>query len=271
MPIRHLTDGTTQLSSIDEAFVLAMSGFGTYGLPVALAMTKDAFGKSRPGKAQGYSASQFQGCARKVILQEREQYDEAITDLFWRVKGTLIHAAIEDALAAIPEQMRAHFHSEERLASEVDGIPITGKYDLFYDGDHPIFNRPMLWDHKTTRFCPKEPKLEHIAQTNIYAWLIGKNGQPKPGIIEINYIDGEKAIPFRFEPWSDASVEAYLRRRLAAGLGDAYHHSMLPPRVEKDGWWQCGQNRTNTRYCPFTDRCWPDGIGAENDGWELLP
>lgn len=283
MPLKgFLINGNQE--TFDDAMMLALRGETNMSLPVMASIVASTLGKGRPGPDAGFSASQFSACARKVMLERWEDYWVTPEDLYAMSRGTLIHKVLEDAVSALPAKMKNYFQLEERLHStvsmtlnttgEIIEQKVHGQYDLAYlpMGNPEPFtsgalpDQATLYDHKNTQFIQKQAKPEHVAQVSIYAWLLGKNNWPRPLVGRITYMDNAHSVVYDVKLWSDDTVEVYLEDRLQ-DLVLAERSHVLPARVEEEGRWACGANKTKKSYCPFSATCWPDGIGTPRDGW----
>jgi hypothetical protein len=171
---------------------------------------------------------------------------EDVVDSIWKILGSAAHAIMERADSKDSIQ-------EERLEKEIDGLTISGAFDL-YDG-----KTQELHDYKTTSaysivYNP-EGKPEWIKQMNIYAYLLEEAGFPVKGLKIIAILrdhnsakaaDGGNYPPIpihiiNIPKWDKAEAEAYIKERVALfqsakGLED----DALPPCTPEEMWEKAG-------------------------------
>ncbi len=143
-------------------------------------------------------------CAKRVQWQRDHPYWMDPRHAYAMFRGQIGHAIIEQHHGA------EILLSEERLSTVLDGITLTGKPDAVLDTE-----RRHLDDYKTTRYVPKKPHDHHIAQLNLYAWLLR---QAKNVVIEtasIVYLDMSGVVRLPAPVWSLSQTEACLRERIA--------------------------------------------------------
>ena len=112
--------------------------------------------------ANTWRVTELIGCIRKARLQRTVQYALTPKQAFWMWRGSLIHAMLEDHR---PDEVLL---AEKRLFAKVGKVTLTGKPDALLTGNH-------LADYKSTERLPREPHDHHIAQLNVYAWLLAQN------------------------------------------------------------------------------------------------
>jgi hypothetical protein len=286
MPITQFRDAAGASRSFDDEMLASLRGESTVGLPVLAAIVQGLRANDRPSASAGFSATQFLTCSRKIVLEASFDVSDLPANQYWASRGQTAHRIIEDALAALPAYIRPLFSHEERLYAELPvsyhgesySIGIHGRYDLLYVPPYPnqVFDdprlgdlpgSPILFDHKNTSFAPKkEAKIEHIAQLSIYAWLLFRVRHLVVPAGRINYMDNKRTIEHAVRLWNYENTTQYIEERLSRLL-PAYVDGELPERVGPWGQWQCGANRDKKSYCPFSDQCWPDGVGTEPDGF----
>lgn len=171
-----------------------------------------------------------------------DEITEDVVDSIWKVLGSAAHAIMERSEGK-------QDIVEERLNKEVNGITISGAFDL-YDS-----TTKEIHDYKTTSawtivYNPLG-KDEWVQQQNIYAWLLESIGFPVLGmkIIAIlrdwsegNYTPGGKypEIPIciiNLPKWSKEEVEKYINDRVALYKScQAMKESELPFCDSRDMW-----------------------------------
>lgn len=157
-------DGTPK--SFDQCIGNCREGGCEHPLPILMSMSKE----SDRRQDVGYSASTLSQCPRQFVLGSRNDYYENPDDYYARWMGTLGHLAVESSgpYDGVVQEVR-YSHT-----IQVDGVEmeLSGQPD-WYDS-----NAGGLDDYKYTGYPPKEPREEHKAQLNVYAWLLENNGLP---------------------------------------------------------------------------------------------
>jgi hypothetical protein len=218
----------------------------------------------------GISATALCGCPRQWCLAATTDYHESPADYHARWRGTGVHAMAE-AYGPYPGVIQER---RIRLAvSTPEGVgELTGKPD-WYDAD-----RKYVEDWKSTRTAPKAPYADHIAQVNIYAYLIEKgvyDPYNDPGGMHdpldayyplhvetaaIRYIDPDRAPCIPVELWSNDNIERFIRSKMAP-LVRFQKTGELPTgyTAKSENWWK-------TRYCTHrgTGLCCGDIQGDVN-------
>jgi hypothetical protein len=203
-------------------------------------------------KSAYYSATGLLGCPRATALQSTYDYYEALETGWNKYRGTLIHFMMEHD----PEP-KAGVIKEQRFYKIVS---LNGM-DFIVTGQ-PDYVDPELEtiiDYKSTNKLPDQPKVDHIAQVNIYAWLLkggkfmNEDGVPLPSdkIIDLTITrGGMHYVTFNTKAgtvwrkvgapiWPVVDTEALILERLAP-LAAWKHTNQLPhcdPYVK--GRWTC--------------------------------
>ena len=100
-----------------------------------------------------------------LMLRHDDEIEIDVSERVWTLLGSAIHYALEKI------ELKNHL-KEERLSYTIDGIKITGKFDVF-GGDEKIT------DYKVTSVYSiiyKDRLNEWTKQLNVYAWLLRKYG-----------------------------------------------------------------------------------------------
>jgi len=181
------------------------------------------------------SVTALTGCVRQAFLKTTEPYHQRPDQQYWSYRGTLGHLLAERGAGpdTVAEQ---RFERELRLPSGRPG-PITGRPDEIDP------SRGLLIDYKTTDRAPKLPSPLHIAQLNVYRWLVAPEYQiERLGIVYLTMKGVRKAsVPV----WPEGQVERFLQER-AGALADAYAGGDWPAMTEDR--WMCG-------FCPVAAAC----------------
>jgi len=147
--------------------------------------------------------TQLLACAKRVQWQQANPYTVDPRDAYALFRGQIGHAIVE----------RYHgeeiFLSEERLSVPHLGITLTGKPDAVLHSEHR-----HLDDYKTTRRIPREPHAHHIAQVNLYAWLIAQTKHIAIKTAAIVYLDMGGVTRLSVPIWTRKKTEAFLRERI---------------------------------------------------------
>lgn len=171
-------------------------------------------------------------CIRKTYLDKVEDYYTTLESLYYAFRGTVFHAKLE-------KQADDNIISEERYYVDVDGIQVSGKIDSI------IKETKTLLDYKTTEAIPKydKPWGSHGLQTNIYRWILFKNGIEIEKII-ISYMDMKNVKEIEVDLMPLQEVEDYVYGKVKI-LNDAFNNKKIPA-AEKG--WICN-------YCAHVDKC----------------
>lgn len=170
------------------------------------------------------SVTELINSPRIVALKgkHREDIEEDVADMFWRLMGTNIHAILQNG--ADEDHL-----PEERLFHEVDGWVISGAIDLQRTSDEGT----DLIDWKfTSAYSAMLDKPDWEQQLNCYAWLVRRVKNIEPNKLFVCAIirdwDKRKAgyesgkgypaqpvvlIPIR--KWADNEAWLFIRERVA--------------------------------------------------------
>jgi hypothetical protein len=181
------------------------------------------------------SVTALTGCVRQAFLKTTEPYYQRPDQQYWSYRGTLGHLLAERGAGPdiVAEQ---RFERELRLPSGRE-VTITGKPDEIDPA------RGLLIDYKTTDRAPRQPSPLHIAQVNVYRWLVGPEfAIDRLGIVYLTMKGVKKAsVPVR----PDGHVERFIQER-AGALAEAYAGGDWPGLTEDR--WMCG-------FCPVVSAC----------------
>lgn len=179
------------------------------------------------------------GPARKRALEIKhaDQITEDVAERIWSLWGQIGHGILEradDATLAL---------TEKRLFIERHGWRISGSFDRY------VLVDTCLQDYKfsSTYSIKDGPKIEWVAQENIYALLLQVHGyevsrleivallrdwQKSRSRNTVNY-PKQPVVIVPVEMWSEDQTEAYIRSRLIAH-GKAQHE--LPECSPEERW-----------------------------------
>lgn len=236
-----------------------------HALPILVNMRKD--GERR--KNVGVSSSTLAGCPRQFVLGQSMGFYENPEDYYARWLGTIGHYAIEmdGPYPGVIQETR--FYRE----IEVDGstVVLSGQPD-WIDTNGDSLN---IDDHKIVGGKPKEARQEHVAQLNVYRWLVeggyvgsvvlgkefewyrGEGENPIPPHLDVEQLrlhyyhpgKGSRHTEFDVMIWTDEAVERYVR----ASLRPIEHY------VKTGRWQDIGvsgqQHAWRAKYCPFRHEC----------------
>ena len=181
------------------------------------------------------SVTALTGCVRQAFLKSTEPYYQRPDQQYWSYRGTLAHLLAErGAGPGIVAERR--FERELRLPSGRQ-VTITGKPDEIDP------SRGLLIDYKTTDRAPRQASPLHIAQLNVYRWLVAPEyAIERLGIVYLTMKGVQKAsVPC----WPEGQAERFLQER-AGALAEAYVGGAWPALTEDR--WMCN-------FCPVTAAC----------------
>jgi len=196
-------------------------------------------------------------CLRAAFLKQRIDYYESPDKLYPMFRGTLFHALLESS-------PNPNARIEERHSRKHRGVELQGTFDSMLMFEDPDTHKTIIQDWKTTDNLPKydTPYSSHIAQINLYRWLLGLD--PKNVIMEVWYFsmqgmkrcrlkDGTQATRGGRYPinqhWSDKRIEDFLDDRLMK-LKASFDTGIPMPyvMVPEEDKWEC-------QYCPVAQKC----------------
>jgi len=181
------------------------------------------------------SVTALTGCVRQAFLKSTEPYYQRPDQQYWSYRGTLGHLLAErGAGPGIVAERR--FERALRLPSG-RRVTITGKPDEIDPA------RGLLIDYKTTDRAPRQASPLHIAQLNVYRWLVTPEYEiERLGIVYLTMKGVQKAaVPC----WPEGQAERFLQER-AGALAEAYAGGAWPALTEDR--WMCN-------FCPVTAAC----------------
>lgn len=142
-------------------------------------------------------------CAKRTQWQATNDYAVRPGDGYALFRGQLGHAMVEG------HHGDEILLSEERLTIEFGGILLTGKPDAVLNTAEYHID-----DYKTTRRLPHEPYEHHIAQVNLYAWLIEKTRAVKIETASIVYLDMGGVSRLPVSVWPRKKTERFMREQI---------------------------------------------------------
>ena len=193
----------------------------------------------------GISATGLVGCLRQTYLSITTEYYQHPIRLMPALRGQLFHALFERA-------ERPGLVRERRFAREIDGVVVTGQPDEIDP------SRRLLVDYKTKPRLPDAVSEAHVAQLNVYRWIVADGydlatGEPvnlaidQLGIVFVTMHElTKRAVPL----WDLAETEAWVRPR-ARALRAALDGGDWPARVVPDP----AQRSLCYDWCPHYRRC----------------
>ncbi|MCC6178040.1 MAG: PD-(D/E)XK nuclease family protein [Chloroflexi bacterium] len=175
------------------------------------------------------------GCLRQAYLKTTEDYYQRPDQQYWAYRGTIGHTMAERGAGehVVAEQ---RFDRALRLPNGLT-VTITGRPDEIDP------SRSLLIDYKTTDRPPRTPSPLHIAQLNLYRWLVAPVYQiDRLGIVYLTMRGVQKAaVPV----WPDGQAERF-SIEAAGALADAFIVGTWPAMTTDT--WMC-------RSCPVAATC----------------
>jgi hypothetical protein len=154
-----------------------------HNLPEAMvrALTHDDYDYERAGNISVTGLIQPPRI-RQLTRRHQEEITEDVSDLIWRMAGSIGHKIVERGAPA-------NTFSEERLATQLHGWTITGKVDLLRTHTAVLWNGESTGQSTMPRgdeyaiedfkfrsvWAAKDPKIEDEQQLNLYALLARHN------------------------------------------------------------------------------------------------
>ena len=117
-----------------------------------------------PAAIPALSVTALTGCVRQAFLKTTEPYYQRPDQQYWSYRGTLGHLLAERG--AGPDIVAERRFDRALLLPSGRRVTITGKPDEIDPA------RGLLIDYKTTDRAPRQLSPLHIAQLNVYRWLV---------------------------------------------------------------------------------------------------
>lgn len=128
-------------------------------------------------------------CLRAKYLERTVPYRASMRDLWASFMGTELHRTLAEH--AGPGTL-----AEARFSTRVDGHELSGAPDLI------DLERGVLLDYKRVRRVPPRPRAEHVAQLQVYRWLVDHADQVAVG----GEVFTEDLDRFRCTSWTRLAV-----------------------------------------------------------------
>jgi len=142
--------------------------------PLALAIER--WSEQYDSQDSDLTASQIPDLPQKVaiIRARRNDIERDVLDRMWAAIGTGFHDFIHKYAQECPSVIAA----EQRVFTEIEGWKISGQFDLL----EQIAGVVTLVDYKLITLWGylRGPKADHVAQLNIYRWLLHRSGEYPP-------------------------------------------------------------------------------------------
>lgn len=233
-----------QPKPFDDCINECRGGRCEHPLPILMSMSRETEKRADVE----YSSSTLSQCPRQFILARRNDYYENPDDYYARWMGTLGHLAVESSgpYEGVTQEVR-YSHT-----IKVDGVDfeLSGQPDWFHA------ESGVLDDYKYTGYPPREPREEHEAQLNVYAWLLENNGLPVE-TARVIYLHpksrstGKRQTTYNVPLWSEDAVERYIVERLRPHAQYQRDGNLIKLGLDpvRDGW--------KAAFCPFRHPCNP--------------
>lgn len=169
-------------------------------------------------------------------LRHDKETSEDIMDRLWSLQGQMLHMILE---LGAPKGSDV----EKRVAAEISGWKLTGKYDYIDDGILIDYKYTSVWSFVFGR-------KEWEYQANVNRWLLHKNGVEIKGLV--NYLmfrdwseskvgsrnyPKEKMIPITLPMWPLADAESYVMAQVKAHKEARNKPDNELPKCSKEDRW----------------------------------
>lgn len=173
MPLTHTLCPDGEVLTFDECLACDHECFD-------LEVRETLFERERNWQAAEHTgdhitATSLLGCLRSTYLERITDYAANPESQWYSLRGELIHRLVERPDMDNPYLRR----SEMRLFTELDGMRISGQidnYKLRFLEQGVLTDWKSIGDNGLQYIVYDGAKEEHIWQTNIYAWLLRRNG-----------------------------------------------------------------------------------------------
>lgn len=266
MPVVGFISATGESYSFAEALQLAAERDERFPYPYPLLK---GMVDSIQDRGEYISVTSILHCLRADFLKRTTPYFMSVEDLYPMFRGTLFHSLLEQNPAP-------NGRIEQKTIRKYKGVEIGGTYDSLILLEDSAAERPhILQDWKTTDTLPKYGAYtSHIAQVNLYRWLLGLD--PERVVLEVHYFSmkGHKVCPLKDgtqgskggrkavnQHWTDKEVEAFLDDRLMKLRASFVTRVPMPyDMVPADDKWECS-------YCPVKALCEDLTVGEREAVW----
>ena len=221
--------------------------------------------KEESRREVGYSVTSILGCAREQVLKKRIDYSERPDLVVARFVGDAVHRYAHDLNSGTPG-----YRGEERFWTEVTIKAEDGEGVVFRLSGQPdqIWAERTLIDLKVTGKIPISANPDHVAQVNLYAWLLSDcvDADENPVSIEITeaqitYLspNTQRQATYHVALWSRERTEQFLQAALEPYLPWRQHGvypEVLSPYLinHRDGHSSVDRN-FRCDYCPIRQQC----------------
>jgi hypothetical protein len=182
-----------------------------YGPDVLEKMRVDYTNPDREPDQTAFTPSRLLSCPRQAQLQSRTDYYIDVDNAYPMTRGNMVHALMEKSrYPGVPNTIREH-RFQTTIDTDFGTVTFTGKSDLVtinsFDPVETTWHVGIV-DYKTISKIGHDMVRatdEHIAQINMYAWLVtkalpGYHGFDKGSVVvdtlEIEYFAMEKSRRF---------------------------------------------------------------------------
>jgi len=221
-----------------------------------------------------YSATSILGCARRQVLQKRVDFYEDPDANVARFVGDAVHEMSHALLLGEPGyvgETRIWATVGLRAGRDFEAVPGEAPrgrdFRLSGKADQRWFDSRVV-DLKSTGKIPNAPRADHVAQINIYAWMMryGEDEFGRPLNLNIDrgsvvYVSGnqKREVVYNVPIWDEDRQLAFIKDRLEAHVYTAetgeyppvltpqiVHHRDGSATVTRD--WHCD-------WCPVRTDC----------------
>jgi CRISPR/Cas system-associated exonuclease Cas4 (RecB family) len=236
---------------------------------------------NQPRELRGYSATELIGCHRRVVLRDEVDYWVKPSQAYWAFRGTLAHAIVEGYHnGQIVEQ---RFYAEldgmlitgqpdvvyprEKLVVDyktTKSVPKTRK--RYTCPECGALIRENQWHARKGSMlaceCGKaykagaelkadvldpQPYDTHVAQLNVYAWLLSEN-DVLVDTAQVVYLDMSEPKVLQVGLWSLGEIKTCVNAKLAEMM--SRNGNGLPA-----GLWDDPNENWRCRYCAVSGQC----------------
>lgn len=186
------------------------------------------------------SVTELLECPRAYWLKKKNDYAIQPSRAYWAFRGTMIHQVIE-------EGKQEGDIAEKRFFAEIGGFKISGQPDLVRGN--------TLYDWKTAKKIPSEPKEDHKIQLSCYRLILKENGIEVSDDARIVYMDMSEHAMLPVKLWNLQETEKWMVERLSHLQEVVLKEE--PPSFEKHfslSYWKCGRSEAYS-YCEVRREC----------------
>jgi len=139
---------------------------------------------------------------RQMILMRRHDYYEPLSDMWWRVMGTAVHALVET---------KSPKRAETRINHVIEGVDVRGRIDYQHEDGTPVdwkFTSVWTGKHLNEQSDWTKDRPDYADQISNYLGLVYvKLVERSAGAIDVRAIPSRAEMFMIFKDWSASALK----------------------------------------------------------------